>query len=79
MTPKDFCLYPYKRVVFEGSLADFVTARAAETAAKIQEMADGQPLQAQQDGNARNEKDMERRLRRLYDTGASERVVAYGS
>lgn len=79
VTPKDFCLYPYKRVVFEGSLADFVTARAAETAAKIQEMADGQPLQAQQDGSARNEKDMQRRLRRLYDTGASERVVAYGS
>lgn len=26
VTPKDFCLYPDKRVIFEGSLADFVDA-----------------------------------------------------
>ena len=24
VTPKDFCLYPYKKVVFEGSLAEFM-------------------------------------------------------
>lgn len=30
VTPKDFCLYPYKRVIYEGSLAGFMGAAAAK-------------------------------------------------
>lgn len=63
VTPKDFYLYPDKRVIFEGSLQEFV--RAEE---KLQVMA----------GEAQD-KDMGQLLRGLYGAGASERAVAYGS
>ena len=56
-------LYPDKRVIFEGSLQEFV--RAEE---KLQVMA----------GEAQD-KDMGQLLRGLYGAGASERAVAYGS
>lgn len=84
VTPKDFCLYPYKRVIYEGSLAEFVTggaAAAAETTVGMRRkaVAEGRQMPILQADVIRSEKDMERRLCRLYETGTSERVVAYGS
>ena len=70
VTPKDFYQYPRKRVVYEGSLAEFVAAGAA---------AGQQPIPELQAESVWSEESMERRLRRLYEPGASERVVAYGS
>ena len=83
VTPKDFCQYPYKRVVYEGSLAEFVAGEAAETVAMAAKMqgrteTDGQHMPVLPACAAQVDADMERRLRILYGTGAAERVVAYG-
>ena len=83
VTPKDFYQYPYKRVVYEGSLAEFVAGEAAETVAMAAKMqgrteTDGQHMPVLPACAAQVDADMERRLRILYGTGAAERVVAYG-
>ena len=83
VTPKDFCKYQYKRVVYEGSLAEFVAGEAAETVAMAAKMqgrteTDGQHMPVLPACAAQVDADMERRLRILYGTGAAERVVAYG-
>ena len=75
--------YPYKRVVYEGSLAEFVAGEAAETVAMAAKMqgrteTDGQHMPVLPACAAQVDADMERRLRILYGTGAAERVVAYG-
>ena len=83
VTPKYFCQYPYKMVVYEGSLAEFVAGEAAETVAMAAKMqgrteTDGQHMPVLPACAAQVDADMERRLRILYGTGAAERVVAYG-
>ena len=67
VTPKDFYLYPYQRVVFEGSLAGFMGAGAVAAAG------------AEAASGTWKDKGRERRMPKPYGTGASERVVAYGS
>lgn len=69
VTPKDFYLYPDKRVIFEGSLAEFVKEEEKQRVLAEQ----SQTMEAPKD------RDMERSLREWYGGRPAERVVAYGS
>lgn len=77
VTPKDFCLYPYKRVLYEGSLAGFVKAR--ETELQTDPAQERVPVPVLQTESTGKEKEMQRRLREMYGKGTPERAVAYGS
>lgn len=72
VTPKDFYQYPYKRVVYEGSLAGFADAGIGEVSVR-------QEKTVLQDGGTGNGSNPERWRRGEYGTSVPGRMVAYGS